>query len=85
MRLLTVIFGLLILAATATPLFQPPAAASAAVCPVTGAAARTGIDCPSMPDDASGCPYLKERAGRVSDGCPYSGEAPRPAVKMHGI
>lgn len=85
MRLLTVIFGLLILAAAATPLFQSPSAASVAVCPVTGAAAGTGIGCPSMPDDASACPYVQERAGRVSDGCPYSGEGARPAVEMRGI
>jgi hypothetical protein len=84
-RILTVIFGLLLLAVAVTPLFQSPAPGTAAACPVAGAPVVSGTGCPYLPADAGACPYLRERAGRVSGGCPYAGTEARTPVELRGI
>jgi hypothetical protein len=75
MKILTVLFGIMLVAVALTPAAEPQSGDRASGCPYLESRSAEGSECPATGGGAGSdsCPYLDGRRAEEAAACPYSG------------
>lgn len=75
MKILTVLFGIMLVAVALTPAAEPQGGDRVSGCPYLDSRTAEGAECPATGEGvgSESCPWLEGRRAEEAAACPYSG------------